>query len=67
MQQIVIPNQLSPTIFNVVFDAFIRHWAKVVPPSPQESAGQEGLGMSIQALMLLFYADEGLVASPKSA
>ena len=33
----------------------------------QEGAVQEGLGTSIQALSALFYANDGLVAFPKSA
>ena len=57
---------LSPTIFNVVVDAVIKHWVKVVG-GWQEGAGQEGLGMSIQALPALFYGDGVLVASPESA
>ena len=34
---------------------------------PKEGAGQEGLGTSSQALSVLFYADDRLVTSPKSA
>ena len=34
---------------------------------PQEGDGREGLVTSIQALLALFYADNGLVASPESA
>ena len=35
----------------------------VVPPT-HKGAGQEGLGTSIQDLLALFYADDGLVVSP---
>ena len=48
-------------IFDVVVDAFIRHWVTVMG-GPQEGAGKAGLGMSIQDLSVLFYADDGLVA-----
>ena len=53
-------------MFNVVVDAFIRHWVTVVGRT-QEGAKQEGLGTSIQALLELFYANDGLVVSPESA
>ena len=52
-------------IFNVVVDAVIRHWAKVVGVS-QEGAGQ-GLGMSIQTLSVLSYVNDRFVTSPDSA
>ena len=35
---------LSPTIFNVVVDAVIRHWVMVVTPT---EAGTGGLGLTI--------------------
>ena len=57
---------MSPTIFNVVFDAFIQHWVTVVG-GPQEGAGREVLGTSIQDILALFCAHDRLVASPKSA
>ena len=44
---------ISPTTFNVVVDAFIRHWVTVVG-GPQEIFVQEGLGTSIQSLDALF-------------
>ena len=34
---------------------------------PQEGTGQEGLGTSIQARLVLLYTNDGLVASPKRA
>ena len=46
-------------------DAVIRHWLKVVV-GPQNGIAQ-GLGASIQTLVTLFYADDGLVVSPESA
>ena len=47
----------------MVVDAVIRKWATLVGGT-QEGAGQEVLGMSIQALSVLFYVDDGLVTSP---
>ena len=32
----------------------------------QEGVGQKGLGMSIYTLLALFYADDGIAASPDS-
>ena len=55
---------LSPTIFNLVVDAIIRHWVTVVGV-PQEGTIQ-GLGESIQTLAALSYANDGLIASPES-
>ena len=57
---------MSPTIFNVVIYAVIQYLVTVVPP-PQEGAGKESLGISIQALLALFYANYRLVASPETA
>ena len=55
---------LSPTIFNVVVDAVIRHWGTVVGVT-HEGVGQEGLGTSIQALSKLFHTNDGIVALPE--
>ena len=57
---------LPPMIFNVAVDTFIKHWVKVAG-GPQEGDGQEGLGTSIQALSVFFYADDRLIASPMSS
>ena len=57
---------LSPMIFNVVVNSFIRHWVTVVGGA-KEDAGQEVLGTSIQALSALFYAGYGPIAPPESA
>ena len=57
---------LSPMIFNVVVDAVIQHWVTVVV-DPQEGARQEGIVTPIQTLLDLFYAQNGLITSPKSA
>ena len=56
---------LLPTIFNVVVDAVIRHWVTVLGWGGQEGAIQV-LGTSIQTLLMLFYANDGLVALPES-
>ena len=50
----------------MVVDTVIRHWVIVVEGA-QEGAGWEGLGTSIQALLVIFYADNRLVSSPESA
>ena len=55
---------LSPTIFNVVVDAIIRHWVTVVG-GPQEG-NKKGLGKSIHTLAALFHASDGLVTYPES-
>ena len=44
-------NPLSPTIFNMVLDAVIRHWVKVVTPT---EAVMGGLGLTIIDLVGVF-------------
>ena len=56
-------NPPSPTIFNVVLDAVIRHWVTVVTPT---EAGTGGLGMTIIKLAAYLYADECLMASTQT-
>ena len=51
---------LSPTIFNGVMDAIIRHWVTMVIPT---KAGTGGLGLEIIDLVAYSYANNGLVAS----
>ena len=50
---------LSPTIFNVVVDAVVRHWLSVMVEGAEEQGklGQEGMHQND-----LFYADDGMVA-----
>ena len=51
---------LSPTIFNVVVDAVVRHWVHRVVEEA-EARGETGREGRHQAA--LFYADNGMVAS----
>ena len=53
-------NPLSPTIFNVVVDALVRHWVTLVVEDA-ENRGERGKEGSHQAA--LFYADDGMVVS----
>ena len=48
---------LSPTIFNVVVDAVVRHWVEEIV----ESAG--GRGQEGRHQNSLFYAGDGMIAS----
>ena len=52
---------LSPTIFSMVVDAVILHWATRVAV---EDAGIEGFGREVQKLAALFYAYDNFLASP---
>ena len=54
---------MYPTILNVVVDSRMRHWVAVVAPM---EAGSEGLGKTIQELEDFFYADDGIVKSPRT-
>ena len=49
---------LSPTIFNVVMDAVVRHWVALMVEGAEEQGerGQEGRHHNS-----LFYADDGMV------
>ena len=53
-------NPLSPTIFNVVVDAVVRHWVTLVVEEA-EKRGERGKEGRHQAALL--YADDGMVAS----
>ena len=50
---------LSPTIFNVVVDAVVRHWVTLAMAEAEKQGerGDEGRHQSV-----LFYTDEGMVA-----
>ena len=50
---------LSPTIFNVVVDAVVRHWL-LLATQEAERRGERGRERRHQAA--LFYADDGMVA-----
>ena len=51
---------LSPTIFNVVVDAVVRHWLQLATQEA-ERRGERGREGRHQAA--LFYADDGMLAS----
>ena len=53
---------ISPTIFNVIADAVIRYWLHTV--SDTESDAISGVEENITHRAALFYADDGLIASP---
>ena len=53
---------ISPTIFNVIADAVIRYWLHTV--SDIETEAITGVGENITERAALFYADDGLLASP---
>ena len=52
---------LSPTIFNVVVDAVVRHWVMVMVEGAEKRNERVQEGMHQDAL---FYEDNGMVASP---
>ena len=51
---------LSPTIFNVVVDAVVRHW---VHGAVKEAEVREETGRDGRHQAALFYANNGMVAS----
>ena len=57
-------NPLSPTIFNVVVDAVVRHWVNglVDEAEAKGETGREGRHQSA-----VFYADDGMVVSSDPA
>ena len=50
---------LSPTIFNVVVDAVVRHWIHL---ATQEAERRGERGREGQHQAALFYADDGMIA-----
>ena len=53
-------NPLSPTIFNVVVDAVVRHWLTI---AVKEAEKRGERGMESRHLAALFYSDNGMLAS----
>ena len=53
-------NPLSPTIFNVVVDAVVRHWLLL---ATQEAERRAERGRERRHQAALFYADNGMIAS----
>ena len=51
---------LSPTIFNVVVDAVVRHWLQL---ATQEAGRRGERGIEGRHQAALFYADDGMIAS----
>ena len=51
---------LSPTIFNVVVDAVVRHWVTVMVEGAEERGEH---GQEVRHNNSLFYADNDMVAS----
>ena len=57
---------LSPTIFNVVVDAFVRNWVNgLVDEAEAEAKGETGREGRHQSAV--FYADDGMVVSSDPA
>ena len=54
---------LSPTIFNVVVDAFVRHWLEGLQNATEEKGALGGEGHFSE----VFYADNGMVGSSDPA
>jgi hypothetical protein len=51
---------VSPTIFNIVVDAIVRHWLTLVLDDGSEV---NGFGRMVREQLVLFYADDGLLAA----
>ena len=54
---------LSPTIFNVVVDAVVRHWLEVLQNATEEKGATGGEGH----FSAVFYADDGMVGASDPA
>ena len=61
---------LSPTIFNVVVDAFLRHWFTIVMKLDEAvlpgASNIERSGRNVHYLAAYFYIDNGLLASTQA-
>ena len=53
-----------PNIFKMVADAVIFHWFTLISG---EEVGPDGFGWEIQWLLVFFYADYGIIPSPRSS
>jgi hypothetical protein len=51
---------VSPTIFNIVVDAIVRHWLIFVL---DDGSGVNGFGRTVREELMLFYANDGLLAA----
>ena len=63
-QGVTLRGRLSPTIFNMVVEAVIRHWVVLVMG---EEAVSDSFGRLIQCLVAFFYAHNSLIDSPRPA
>ena len=63
-QRVTQWDTISPTIFNMLFDAVIYHWVIMVA---EEEAGPYGFRRVVQWMAEFFYADYGLVGLPSPA
>ena len=50
-------NPLSPIIFNLIMEPVMNQWVMVI----EKEAIPEGLGWSIQRLLVYFYANNSLI------
>ena len=50
---------LSPTLFNVVVDAIVRHWLEGLQAEKEEKDAKGGEGH----FLAVFYADDGMVGA----
>ena len=68
--RVIQGNPISPTIFNVVLDAFLQHWVTVVAKMKQvvdpAAAGTDYFGRDVQRLAAYSHADDGLIASTQA-
>ena len=55
---------LSLTMFNMMVGSVIFHWVILVMG---EEAGPDGFGRAVQGLATLFYANNGLLISPRKS
>jgi len=51
---------LGPLIFNIVVDSVVRYWMTIMVDDGGTSAMT---GLTVKELLLLFYADDGMIAS----
>ena len=61
---VTLGEPLSPTIFNVVVDAVVRHWVNGLADEAEEK-GETGWELRHQSAV--FYADDGMIVSSEPA
>ena len=54
---------LSAKLFNIIVDAVVREWIRIMRETLDDSDGDGDLAARVEALFAIFYVDDGYIAS----